>query len=196
MLVQLSDFRPAPPPGPTAAGADPTDDVATEERPSIEALLHVMLAEPGATARTTAVLYQDFTTRMRRFGGAPPTLSDFSRSLAIARAEAGQAVQETPEWQKALACTADLAEDLHGVFLSIARAAIEGAPCPSDDELAAVYGTTSPGRARRLLLYLEERGLILSRTDFRKRRIIALPPLGVETAPGLPVTPFVAGGSR
>lgn len=196
VLVQLSDFRPAPPPGPTAAGADPTDDVATEERPSIETLLREMLAEPGVTARTTAVLYQDFTTRMRRFGGAPPTLSDFSRSLAIARAEAGQAVQETPEWQKALACTADLAEDLHGVFLAIARAAIEGAPCPSDDALAAIYGTTSPGRARRLLLFLEERGLILSRTDFRKRRIIALPPLGVETAPGLPVTPFVAGGSR
>jgi hypothetical protein len=131
---------------------------------------------------------------MRRFGGTPPTLAQFSRSLAIARAEAGQAVQETLEWQRALACTADLAEDLHGVFLAIARAAIEGAPCPSDEDLAAVYGTTSPGRARRLLLYLEERGLILSRTDFRKRRSIALPPLGVETAPGLPVAASAAGG--
>jgi uncharacterized protein len=194
VLVQLSDFRPAPAPGPAPIEADSTEADPAEEAPAIETVLRAMLAEPDAAARTTAVLYQDFTTRMRRFGGKPPALPEFSRSLAIARAEAGQAVQESPEWQKALGCTADLAEDLHGVFLSIARAAIEGAPCPSDDVLAAVYGTTSPGRARRLLSYLEERRLIVCRTDFRKRRIIALPTLGVETAPGLPITASVAGG--
>ncbi|HEX2726723.1 MAG TPA: DUF87 domain-containing protein [Beijerinckiaceae bacterium] len=194
VLVQLSDFRPAPPPALPGTEAAPTDGVPAEPPPPIETVLGEMLSEPEAAMRTTAVLYQDFTTRMRRFGGTAPSLAEFSRSLAIARAEAGQAVQETPEWQKALACTADLAEDLHGVFLAIARAAIEGAPCPSDDDLAAIYGTTSPGRARRLLLYLEERGLILSRIDFRKRRSIALPPLGVETAPGLPLTASAAGG--
>ena len=194
VLVQLSDFRPALPPTLPGSEADPATAAPAERPPAIETVLGEMLSEPEAATRTTAVLYQDFTTRMRRFGGTPPTLAEFSRSLAIARAAAGQAVQETPEWQKALACTADLAEDLHGVFLAIARAAIEGAPCPSDEELAAVYGTTSPGRARRLLLYLEERGLILSRTDFRKRRSIALPPLAVETAPGLPLTASAAGG--
>jgi hypothetical protein len=193
VLVQLSDFRP-PPPAPPGSEAGPTDAAPAEPPPPIGTVLGEMLSEPEAATRTTAVLYQDFTTRMRRFGGTPPTLAQFSRSLAIARAEAGQAVQETLEWQRALACTADLAEDLHGVFLAIARAAIEGAPCPSDEDLAAVYGTTSPGRARRLLPYLEERGLILSRTDFRKRRSIALPPLGVETAPGLPVAASAAGG--
>jgi hypothetical protein len=196
VLVQLSDFRPAPLPAAATSEADAPLGDPVEEPPAIEVVLRDMLAEPGGSARTTAALYQDFTTRVRRFSGRPPTLPEFSRLLAVARAEAGQAVQETPEWQKALACTADLAEDLHGVFLSIARAAIEGGPCPSDEALAAVYGTTSPGRARRLLAYLEERRLILSRTDFRKRRIIALPPLGVETAPGLPVNASAAGGAR
>jgi hypothetical protein len=84
-----------------------------------------------------------------------------------------------------MACTATLAEDLHGVFLLLARAVIGGAPCPSDEAVAAAYGTSSLGRARRLLAYLEERGLVVCRTDFRRRRIIALPMLGLETAPGL-----------
>ena len=156
------------------------------------AVLRELLAEPGARTRTTAVLYQDFTGRIRRFGGRPPTLPDFSRSVAVARAEAGQAIQDSPEWHKALACTSGLPEDLHGVFLLLARAAIEGAPCPSDEALAAVYGTTSLGRARRLLLYLEARGALVCRTDFRRRRVIVLPALGVETAPGLPMTALAA----
>ena len=40
-------------------------------------------------------------------------------------------------------------EDLHGVFLLLARTAIEGAPCPSDEELAQAYGTRSPGRVAK-----------------------------------------------
>ena len=186
VLVQLSDFRPVP------VQSQPTASPAEEEA-AMQAALREVLAEPGSAGRAVAVLYQDFTTRIRRFGATPPTLSDFSRSLAISRAEAGEALQESPEWRKALTCTSDLPEDLHGVFLCIARAAIEGAPCPSDEALAGIYGTTSPGRARRLLGYLEERGLIACRTDFRRRRIIALPTLELETAPGGPMTASVAG---
>ena len=39
-------------------------------------------------------------------------------------------------------------------------------------------------RARRLLTYFEDRGLIVLREDFSSRRIAAFPDLGCETAPG------------
>jgi hypothetical protein len=68
----------------------------------------------------------------------------------------------------------------------VAQAAIAGAPCPSDAELARAYGTHSVSRARRLLTYFEERGLLVVRTDFRGRRVVAIPEIGHETAPGDP----------
>ena len=88
-------------------------------------------------------------------------------------------------WQAAIEASAVLPDDLQGLFLFIARAAIERAPCPSDAELASVYGSHSPGRARRLIGYIEERGLLVCHVDFRGQRTLALPTLGLETAPGL-----------
>ncbi|HLM41216.1 MAG TPA: ATP-binding protein, partial [Microvirga sp.] len=44
----------------------------------------------------------------------------------------------------------------------------------------------SPGRARRLVAYLETRSIVVTRADPRGLRIIALPDLGWETAPGDP----------
>jgi hypothetical protein len=74
-------------------------------------------------------------------------------------------------------------DDILGPFLLIARAAQQGEPCPDDDRLAEVYGTTSPGRIRRLIDHLERSGLIVVRTDFGGRRSIGIPHLGVSTAP-------------
>jgi len=78
---------------------------------------------------------------------------------------------------------------VQGVFLVLARAAVEAMPCPSDATLARAYGTHSPGRARRLLAYFEERGLLVVRMDLRNQRIVAFPDLGSETAPGSPDAP-------
>ena len=58
-----------------------------------------------------------------------------------------------------------------------------------------VYGSASPSRARRVLSYIEERGLIVCHVDFRGQRTLALPALGVETAPGL-AQPRTAGMPR
>ena len=73
--------------------------------------------------------------------------------------------------------------DVLAPFLLIARAAINGLPCPDDDVLARAYGTRSVGRIRRLLDHLEKSGLIVVRTDFGGRRSVGLPDLGVVTAP-------------
>ncbi len=45
-----------------------------------------------------------------------------------------------------------------------------------------------------MLAFLEERGAIVSRKDLRGAPIIAVPDLGVETAPGAPQP--AAGGLR
>jgi hypothetical protein len=70
-----------------------------------------------------------------------------------------------------------------GAFLFIARAARNGDPCPTDEDVARVYGTTSIGRARRVLSYIEERNILVTRTDLSGRRSITIPELGWTTQP-------------
>jgi C4-type Zn-finger protein len=66
-------------------------------------------------------------------------------------------------------------------FLQIARAAMDGHPCPDDDVLGRAYGTRSPGRIRRLVEYMEKQGAIVVRSDFGGRRSIGIPELGLST---------------
>ena len=157
------------------------------EREAIMAeILRELMADPEARSRQVAVLYQDFTVRcrMRRLGRSNLSLDEFRRRLAVAKAGASDEIVESHGWQAAVAASLALPDDLHGLFLFIARAALEGAPCPSDAELASVYGSHSPSRARRLIAYIEERGLLVCHVDFRGQRTLALPTLGIETAPG------------
>ncbi|RYE56889.1 MAG: ATP-binding protein, partial [Rhizobiaceae bacterium] len=46
------------------------------------------------------------------------------------------------------------------------------------------YGTHSVRRARRLLGYFEEQGLVVVHQDRLGKRIVAFPDLGCETLPG------------
>ena len=127
--------------------------------------------------------------------GRRPALPAFRRRLAVARAGVDSEIAAGETWQQALALSEPLADDLQGVFLLLARAAVTGAPCPSDAALAHAYGTHSAGRARRLLSYFEERGLLVLRTDFHGLRIAAFPDLGVETKPGDPAGPADIAGA-
>lgn len=187
LLAQLS--RPKPAPAPPAEPVFAIIDEA-ERDAGIDTVLREILDDPDAAFRTDAVLYQDFLvrSRIRRVPGEPLSLSGFRRRLAVARAgvdeHAGGEV-----WAKALSLSETLPDDLQGVFLMVARAATLNAPAPSDATLARAYGSHSPRRARRLLAYFEERGLLVVRTDFHQRRVLAFPDLGCETAPGHPEAP-------
>ncbi len=75
------------------------------------------------------------------------------------------------------------------MFLVLARAAMEQLPCPGDLQLARTCGSRSPGRARRLLAYMEEKGFLTCRTDRRGNRLVSFPDLGWETQPGNPNAP-------
>ncbi|WP_114945715.1 helicase HerA domain-containing protein [Microvirga calopogonii] len=185
LLAQLARTRPAAAPEPQA---EETDQSKAERDAALDVILREILDDPEAAFRSVAVLYQDFLVRcrIRRVSGEPLNLNAFRRRLAVARAGVDTATAEGSEWDRAVAFAADLAEDIQGVFLLIARAAMEGTPCPPDGEIARACGSRSPGRARRLIAYMESRNIVVTRNDPRGLRIIALPDLGWETGPGDP----------
>jgi len=182
ILTQLSraTLEVAPADAPVPAAVD-----AAEREAGIAAVLEEIIADPDAAFRSDAVLYQDFLvrSRIRRVPGEPLALPAFRRRLAVARAGVDKSTGGEA-WATALALSEALPDDVQGVFLLVARAAIRQEPCPSDAALARAYGSHSARRSRRLLSYFEERGLLVVRLDFHGRRVLAFPDLGCETAPG------------
>lgn len=179
ILQQLARAKPPEPELPEEDDADP--------QVSIERILRELIADPDAAFRSVAVLYQDFLVRcrMKRLNGRQLDLAAFKRKLATARAGVSVEAEHSGEWEKAQAVADRLPEDLQPLFLLLARAAMDRAPCPSDTEIARARNSRSPRRARGLLDYMESRGLIVMRDD-DGMRVIALPDLGWETAPGDP----------
>jgi hypothetical protein len=190
ILAQLAAARPAPPPALPPASAEQQ----AEQRRRLEAVMRQVLAEPDSGYRPAAVLYQDFLLRCRieRIGSKLPDMAAFRRLLAIGKAGVPAEMAEGEDWAEAMARAAPLPEDLQGVFLLLARAALAGAPCPSDAAIARAYGTRSASRARRALAFIEERGAIATRPDLTGRRIVTIAGPGWETAPGHPEEEAVA----
>ena len=158
------------------------DRTAEETTQIIADVLRAIVDDAHSAARSGSVLYQDFTVRCRMAGVPRPplALAEFTRRLSMARA--GIFDVDDDSWASALEAARALPDDMLGPFLLVARAAREGAPCPSDEAIAASYGTASLGRARRLLQYIESRELIVSRVDLSGKRAIAIPRLGWSTA--------------
>ena len=165
-------------------------DAASPEAPPVEEIeqavseiLGEMAGEEGSTFQPTATLYQDFSVRcrMRRIAATHLDLAGFRRRFAMA--VAGIADLSDGRWAGILRIARSVPDDLLAPFLLFARAAQEGEPCPDDEMLARAYGTSSPGRIRRLVEHLEKSGLIVVRTDFGGRRSVGIPELGLATAP-------------
>ena len=156
-----------------------------EERDAVvAACLAEIVADEGESFRPAALLFQDFGVRCRMRGVSDSglDLASFRTRLSLARAGLYAGIGEDDPMADAAREAETLPEDARGVFLLIARAALERAPCPSDVEIARVYGTHSTGRAKRLLSFLESQGAIVVRVDLRGGRAIALPTLGWTTA--------------
>ena len=159
---------------------------AEEREERLSAVLSEILDDPQSGYRTDAALYQDFLVRarMRRVAGPPMTLGDFRRRVAVVRSGVDEETAAGEAWGTALMLSASVTDDLQGVFLMLAKAAIRREACPSDAKIARAYGTHSARRARRLLGYFEEQGLIIVHADFSGKRIVGIPDLQAETAPG------------
>ena len=167
--------------------AEPVDDgLSAEEREAqFLAIARAVLAEPGASFRGEAPLYQDFLVRCR-IQRLPATLPlvQFRFLLNLARAAIDPEAEQSGPWRRAVELARALPDEAQLSFLLIAAAALVGAPCPSDAELALRSGTHSAGRARSRLRHLEKSGHIVLRVDIRGHRAAVLPDLGIETAPG------------
>ncbi len=177
--------RPGPVLTPTAAPGGPA--MPADERDAIiDIVLAEMVADPEATYRAAAILFQDFGVRcrMHRLPDSGLDLPNFRRRLAMARAGLFGDLDE--EWAQALAIGTSLPDDMLGPFLLVARAAREGTEAPGDAALAQVYGTHSLGRVRRLMSYMEEQGIFVLRIDLVGKRSITIPRLGWSTAAALP----------
>lgn len=182
---------PPPPPVEELAQAIARREPAVEE-PSqglapvaeqVEALIAAMAQDDGATFQSASALYQTFLLRSRqqRLVGPLPDMARFRRKFAIASARLGRL--EDSVRARLLAMAAAVEDDVLAPFLVIAAAASEGLPAPEEAELARVYGTSSPGRIRRLLDHLERLGLIVVREEFGGGRTIVVP--GIESHPAL-----------
>jgi len=185
LLSQLMAAKsPAPEPAPEAAEQPLSAEQLAERRDRLDRILRAILAEPDAGFRAIGVLYQEFVVRCRieGLGAVVPELTDFRRMLTRARAGLGTEMAEDDAWQDVSLRASLLPEDMQGVFMMIARAAKEGWPCPSDAAIARAYGTHSLRRARHLLTYIEEQGLIVCQLDGAGRRIVTLVELAWATA--------------
>src|ERR1700722_11993861 len=168
LLSQLMAARPAAVENPAEAEDKlPSPEQLAERRERLDRILRAILADPEAGFRAIGVLYQDFLVRCRieGLGTGAPDLGAFRCMLTRARAGISAEMAEDDVWQDVSARAAILPEDMQGIFMMIARAARDGAPCPGDAAIARAYGTRSLGRARRVLTYMEEQGLIVCQLD-------------------------------
>jgi hypothetical protein len=176
-------------PAPEPAPVDPEAAIAFEaEREALlDGIVRTLIGDGDAPFRPASALYSDFQVhcRIMRIGSKVPDLADFTRRLAIARAGV-DAASAGEDWQSAVAQATELPEEMQGVFLMLARAAMEGAPSPSDEALATAYGSRSPSRGRWLLTYMEERGYLACEADFRGNRVVRFPAFGWKTMPANP----------
>ncbi|WP_066549710.1 ATP-binding protein [Sphingomonas sp. CCH15-F11] len=156
---------------------------ATEAEAVVAQVLRAIVDEAGSSTRSAAVLFQDFQVRCRMLGLAQPPLdlAQFARRLSAARAGIVEGIDG--DWAPAFDAARELPDDMLGPFLLVARAARDGEPCPTDADIAHVYGTSSLGRVKRLIAYIEGRELFVCRTDLSGKRSIAIPRLGWTTRP-------------
>lgn len=168
-LEQL-DTAPAAPPSPER------EDM-PDQQESAAAILRALAADPASAYQSASALFQSFLTRCRAEGiyNAGYDMERFRRDFAFALAridrldEAGQ--------QIATERAADVESDILAPYLVILRSSIAGNTV-DEDELAAAYGTSSPGRIRRLLDHLENLGLIVIREEYGGGRSVMVP--GIE----------------
>ncbi len=202
-----AERRPAPAPAPRPAVADVIEDIARHRSAEAaeaaaalppderEALMrraaHAMMQEPEAAFRPEPILHADFQLRCRltKAGIGAVSMTEFKSYLAAARAGLDPDRVDLGKWSRALAVARTIPDDLQAVYLILAGAALEGAPCPADAEVARRCGMHSAGRARSRIGHLDKGDLVVLRTDMSGRRVAVLPDLGWQTAPGDPDAP-------
>ena len=139
-------------------------------------------AEEGATFQSSAALFRNFAQRCRQQGvpSAHVDMLEFRRLFAFAAAGLHELPEKLRETIEELSQA--VPEDVLAPYLALAVSVARGASAPDEDELARVYGTSSPSRIRRLLEHMERQGLIVVREEFGGGRTIIV--VGLEELAG------------
>ncbi|MXO61306.1 DUF87 domain-containing protein [Altererythrobacter salegens] len=153
-------------PGPATDVAQGNDRVAQ--------VVRELAAEEGATFQSSAMLFREFAQRCRQHG-VPSAHVDMMRFRKLFACASAGLDRLDPPVREAIEQLADnVPEDVLAPYLTIAVAAAQGRTAPDEDELARVYGTSSPSRILRLLDYLERQGHIVVREEFGGERSISV----------------------
>jgi hypothetical protein len=167
---------PEPTPEPVSAIA-PLAPVPTD---TAEDIVRELAASEGATFRPLPGLFRDFAMLCRQRGipSAHIDLARFRRLFACAIA--GLDRLEGPARAAVEQLIEGVGDDVLAPYLALAVAEALGDPMPDEDELARLYGSSSPSRIRRLLDHLERAGLIVVREEFGGGRIITVPGIAAQ----------------
>ncbi len=167
----IAAARPAPveaTPAPLSSANTPQ----TQSAGSIAEVVRELALSEGATFRPATALFRDFAIRCRQ-SGVPSAQVDLARFRRLFACEVGGLARlEGPVRAAVEALIETVGDDVLAPFLAMAVAAALGEPMPDEDELARLYGSSSPSRIRRLLDHLERQGLIVVREEFGGERII------------------------
>jgi uncharacterized protein len=181
MVADRGDDDAAPMVEPEAAlaakGARATALPSAAPAVDLPGVLAEMAAEEGMTFQPLSAQYRDFAIRCRQRGVASAHVDAalFRRLFAFASARLDRLDQARRAAVEQLA--EQVEDDVLAPYLAICVAAAQGLQRPDEEELARVYGSTSPGRIRRLLDHLERLGRIVVREDFGGERSISVPGL-------------------
>ncbi|WP_237476425.1 ATP-binding protein [Lichenibacterium dinghuense] len=184
ILEEIVRNRPAPAPAEEVPALPPE-----ERERALKAIAREIMADGDSFFRPEPVLFGDFQVRCRigKLGAVAP--AEFRLHINAARAGLDAETAENAEWDRALAIARAIPDDLQAVYLIMAGAALTGAPCPSDNEVARRCGMHSAGRARSRVKHLDKGDLVVTRSDMSGNRVAVVAELGWETAPGDPNAP-------
>jgi len=160
-----------------APEASETDNNANAVAERIAEIVAELARDEGVAFQSSSAQYQTFLTRCRRerLIGPMPDMRAFHRHFAIAGAGLAELPDDT---QSAILRLAEsVEEDLLAPFLVIAKAAHGGETEVDEAAIARAYGTSSPGRIRRLLDHLERQGIIVVREEYGGGRTVLVPGL-------------------
>lgn len=129
----------------------------------------------GATFRQASALFRDFAILCRQ-NGVPSAHIDINRFRRLFAFEVG-GLNRLDEIDRAVVerMVERIDEDVLAPYLAMVVASVLGETMPGEEQLALLYGSSSPSRVRRLLDHLERAGLIVVREEFGGERSISVP---------------------
>jgi len=155
--------------------ATPRQTAEPDDPHSIAGVIRELAASDGATFRPAAALFRDFAIRCRQRGIACAQV-DIGRFRRLFAGEIGGLNRlKGAARQAAEQSIAAVEDDVLAPYLALVVATALCEPMPGEDELARLYGISSPSRIRRLLDHLERGGLIVVREEFGGERRIIVP---------------------